>query len=307
MEGNVTLVGGQAEIRASAPDEFYVDVPAVWRASVFTLGAVLAIIAVLGIGSIVVDDLSGLPRLAVSIAVAVGPALLWLFLLYRTSRAHEASASPLAATLFVLGALLAAAVTRPILYELIDLNTWAAQASSAGRFTAMLLIGGAWHAFALYATVRYTVWQTPAFTRRTDGVLYGLAYAWGYAAALNLLFVLDNNGLTLLDGNLRLLTQPCSYLAAGAVMGYFLGKNRFEVMPFYFLPVGQVTIIGLIGLMSYIGIELNSIRLGLTQDGFSPWGGLIVNLLLLVLTITAAYGIIQRENALTQARLGLQT
>ncbi len=294
---------GQPEIRASAPETFYEDVPAVWRASILTFGVILLLVLGLAVGRLTAGELQGTTRLLVSVAVATAPPLLWALFLYQIAAHQQIAVAPLVLTIFVLGALIAAAVTRPVLFDLLDLDTWLSSTTVIRRFLSNILIGGFWHAFLLYGMVRYTVWRTEVFTHRTDGVLFAMAAAWGYALAINLLFVLDQDGLAILNGNLRLLAQQAAFLTPGIVLGYFLGRSRFEVMPAYYLPLGLAIAAGLNGLLLFAGAELNSIRLGFDQDGFSPWPGLVVSLLVMGFTFSAVYGIIRRDNALTRARL----
>ncbi|GAB4478459.1 MAG: hypothetical protein Kow00124_22920 [Anaerolineae bacterium] len=294
---------GQPEIRASTPRTFYEDLPAVWRASTLTFGVILLLVAGLAVGHLIIGEPQGTTRLLVSITAAAAPPLLWAAFLYQIAARQQTAVAPLVLTLFMLGALIAAAVTRPVLLDLLDLDTWLSSTTVIRRLLSNILIGGFWHAFLLYAMVRYTVWRTEVFTRRTDGVLFSMAASWGYALAINLLFVLDQDGLTMLNGNLRLLAQQAAFLVPGVVLGYFLGRSRFEVMPAYYLTLGLVIAAGLNGLLLFAGTELNSIRLGFDQDGFSPWPGLVVSLLAMGLTFFAIYGIIRRDNALTRARL----
>ncbi len=284
--------------------EFAEDVPPVWRASVLTFGLILILIVALAIANAVLPgELANKARFATSVVIALLPALTWLVLLYRTASRAQIELSTLLPTIFVLSVLLAAAATRPLLFDLIDLDTWLVSVNARNRFLGNILIGGFFHTFVLYAIVRYTVWHTPTFTRRVHGVLFELAAGWGYASTLNLLFVLDQGGLSLLNGGLKLIAQLCAYLAPSLILGYFLGRNRFEDMPFHYLSMGLVLSAAINGLLLYAGTELNNIRLGVDQDGFSPWPGLVFSIVALLLTFGAIYGLLTRHNNLTKARL----
>lgn len=281
------------------------DTRAVWQASVLTFGLVILLIVGIVVAGVVFDiEPSETGRLIVSTAVAVFPALIWLGLLYWYAAADGKAISTLVPTVFVLAALIAAAVTRPLIYDLINLDLWLSRASASERFMLTILIGSSTHVFLLYAIVRYTVWQTPVFEHRTDGVMFALVAGWGYAAAFNGLWVIDQGGLSMVNGNLRILTQTCAFLSGALVIGYFLGRNRFEEMAFYYLSAGMGLAAILNGLLLYAGTELNNIRVSvLGADGYSPWPGLVVNLLVMVLTFAATFGLIRRHNALTKARL----
>jgi RsiW-degrading membrane proteinase PrsW (M82 family) len=267
-------------------------------------GLLLLTIAGIGIaGQLITHEPQGTIRFIIGIGLSVLPGLAWLFFIYRNATRTHTEIPALLLIVFVLAALFAAAIVRPLLYSLINLDDWLASTTPSNRFLGSILIGGFSHAFVLYAIVRYTVWQTPAFTRRVDGVLYELAAGWGYTSAFNLLFVLDQGGLTLLNGSLRLITQTGAYLSASLIIGYFLGRNRFENLPFFYLGLGFVLAAIINGLLLYAGSELNNIRLGFDQSGFSPWPGLVVVLLVLALSFGTVYGLFRRHNALTKARL----
>ncbi len=284
---------------------FSENTPPLWRASTLTFGLLLLGVAGAGITNLVLPPATrDVPRLAIGIGYAVLPALIWLLTLYQAAARGRMEISPLLPTVFVLAALIAAAVTHPFLSDVLALNLWLTRTSQANRLLGNILINGSVNVFALYAIVRYTVWHTPIFTRRTDGILYALAAGWGYVTAINLLFVLDLGGLTLLNGSLRLVSQTCAYLAPSLVIGFVLGHNRFENLPFTYLPAGM-TVAGILnGVLLYTASELNSTRLDLTASGFSPWPGVVVNLIALAGTFWAIYGLLRRYNALTDARLG---
>ncbi len=120
---------------------------------------------------------------------------------------------------------------------------------------------------------------------------------------MNTLFVLESGGLVLVNGSFRLIAQMSAYLVGSLVIGFFLGRNRFEDMPVYYMSAGMTLAALLTGTLLYASAELNRIRLNLTSDGFSPWPGLVFSLAVLALTYGAVYGLLRRHNALTRARL----
>jgi RsiW-degrading membrane proteinase PrsW (M82 family) len=283
---------------------FVQDIPPVWQASAWMFGFLLLTILGIGIaGQFLSREPQGTIRFIISAGLSVLPALGWLFFVYRSAARTRTEIPNLVLIVFTLAALVAAAIVRPFLYSLINLDDWLTSTTPSNRFLGSILIGGAVHAFVLYSLVRYTVWQTPAFTRRVDGVLYGLAAAWGYASALDFLFVLDQGGVTLLNGSLRLITQTGAYLSTSLIIGYFLGRNRFENLPFFYLGLGFMLAATVNGLLLYAGSELNNIQLSFDQSGFSPWPGLVVVTLVLALSFGAIYGLFKRHNALTKARI----
>lgn len=286
---------------------FTEDVPPIWRASTLTFAVVLAVAAAIGVmAGIFGIELDGTGRIAASVTIAVLPGIAWMFFLYNSASRRGGDLSPLLPTIFVLAALIAAALTRPLLFELLQLDLWLTRTNALNRFFGNVLIGGPIHVFALYAIIRYTVWRTPTFEHRVDGLMFSLAAGWGYASMINALFVLDRNGLTLLNGGLFTLAHMGPYITPSLILGYFLGRNRFEDMPFYYLTAGVVLSIGLNGLLMYTASELNITRLRITADAFAPWPGFIVNMIVLALVYAAVFGLVRRHNHLTRARLGLE-
>ncbi len=279
---------------------------ALWRASASALGVVLLTIVAVTAASLLIPEPSQTLRLLVGITVSVLPVLVWGFSLYRFAAQDSSDISPLLPTIFVLAALIAAAISRPLLYDIIDLDGWLIRASASNQLTAHLLLGAPVHVFLLYAIVRFTVWRTPTFEHREDGLLFAVAASWGYSAAYNTLFVFDHGGLTLLGGSFRLLTQMAAFLAASLTVGYFLGRSRFEDMPFYYMPAGVAASIGLNAFVLYAGTSLNNIRLRLDSDGFSPWPGLVFSIVVMIASFATVYGLMRRLNRLTQGRIGVE-
>lgn len=280
------------------------DVRPVWRASLLTFGVIALMVAGIGVaGGLFRAQPEGTVRLAIGASVSVLPALVWLFALFRYSASDGTQLSSLVPIITVLAALVAAAIARPILLDLINLDSWLARAGPSERLTAHILVGSTIHITLLYAIVRYTVWRTPTFEHRVDGVVFAMAAGWGYAATMNLLFALEGGGLLLVNGSLRMIAQMAAYLSASLVIGFFLGRNRFEDMPLYYMSSGMTLAALVTGTLFYAGTELNRIRLNLVSDGFSPWPGLVLSLAALVITYSAVYGLLRRHNALTKARL----
>lgn len=280
------------------------DYPPLWRASMLTFAGLMLLAVVLAISNQVLSRGGQAVVNALPAAVVTGlPALLWLLFLYRGAARNGAPLSPLLPTVIVLAALMAAAIVRPFLYELVDIDSWFARTNAANRLLGNMLLPGMINAFVLYGLVRYTVWRTPAFARRVDGVLYTMAAAWGYGSMLLALSIIDLSEITLLNGSLRIVAQLCAYLAPSIIVGYFLGRNRFEDMEFSYLASGIGIAALLHGLLLYTSTELNNVSLSLSRDGFSPWPGLAISIVVVIAVYSAIYGLLMRHNALTRARM----
>ena len=124
---------------------------------------------------------------------------------------------------------------------------------------------------------------------------------------INALFIIDRNGLTFLNGGLHTLTHFAPYLAPSLILGYFLGRNRFEDLPFYYLTAGVALATFVNGLLLYVANELNLGPLRIASDGFAPWPGFIVNMIVLLIVYAAVFGLLKRHNSLTRARIGLDS
>ena len=268
------------------------------------LGALLLTVA----GLLIADLIFG-ARLNADMRILAGMAfvslspLVWITLYYRSSRRNRAGASPWPPLLFALGSLVAVAVTHPIFSSIIELELWLSRTNATNRFLAHILLNGFFHMFVLYALVRYLSWDHPSFDHRVHGLVLTLSACLGYATALNFFFIIDHEGLTILYGGLRLISQLCAFVAPALILGYFLGINRFEDMPFYYLSAGLLLSAVANGLLLYAGSELNYVGLSLTQTGFSPWPGFVASVLALVATGATIYGLLRRQNALARARL----
>lgn len=283
---------------------FYEDSPPVWRATELALLLILAaVIAVVIADAVLPDSTQRAIGSAIGAGFCVVPVLVWMGALYQAHARGRIDISPLLPTVLVLAALIAAALVRPFVIDLIGLSAWLARTSAVNRLLGNILIGGTAHAFVLYAVVRYMVWRTAAFSRRVDGILYCLAAGWGYSAAMNLLFVLDLGQISLLNGSLRLISHLSAYLATSLVIGLALGQNRFRDLPFYSLPASMTIAAALNGTLLFLASELNYTRLGFNRDGFSPWPGLIINLVFLLFTLLAVHGLLRRANAITRAQM----
>lgn len=283
---------------------FALDVPAFWQASALTFGVMAILTAATGItGSVLAETLAGTPSMILSMGLALLPGLIWLGLLFRIAARHGTPVSPLLPTLFILGALLAAAATRPLLYDLIGVPGWLARTTASNRLSGNILLNGFMTAFALYAIVRYTVWRTPAFSHRVDGPMFAVAAAWGYGSMFALLFVLDQEQIALLNGGLRIIVILCAYITPGFILGFFLGRNRFEDMPIYYLTSGVSLAAVINGFLLYAGVELNNVSPSISNDGYSPWPGIAISTVTLAATFAAVLGLISRHNSLTRGRL----
>jgi RsiW-degrading membrane proteinase PrsW (M82 family) len=235
---------------------------------------ILVILSLLG--NLILPPPPGSPfRLLTGLVQIVFPALAWLFFVYWQ---EARTGSALSAQLFAL-------------------REWLPTARTSTRLLENVLLVGFTHIALIYAVVRYTVWRTPAFARRTDGPLYTVGAGLGYATMLNLIFLLEGGGLDPVNGAFRFIDQTAAHLSASVVLGFYLGRNRFADLPAWYLPSGVGLAALVDGFMLYASAELNNTRLGLTRDAFSPWPGAIFSMLAGLIAFSAIYGIQRRINS----------
>ena len=283
---------------------FYEDLPEFWRVTAITFGIGIVVVTVLALSNIIAPpNIGTTARIVTGIGVCCVIPATWILLWYRLQSSKNTELSSFFLVVIIIGVLFAAAVTHPLSLSVFGLEQWFSRTSPTNRFVGSILLNGFFHLFVIYGMVRYFAWFHPSFTNRSYGVVLTLAACWGYATTLNIFYVIDHGGLNLLSGSLRLLSQLCAFVAPSIILGYFLGMNRFEDLPPYFLAVGLAVSACLNGLLLYAGSELNYVGLSLTQNGFSPWPGALVNLLSVLASSIIVSGLLRRQNALTRARV----
>jgi len=285
---------------------FAQDSPFLWRTFIISLIAAIVPAVILAIASQFVTDQQQTVSPWLAVILVVIPSSAWIARVYRRLQSSDLSFPIILPAVFIAGALVAAALSRPVLYDLIKIDVWLSNTTASNRFLADILIQGFFHSFALYAIVRYSVWRTPIFTRRSDGILFTLSAAWGYAPMLVVLITFSLGQLALRSGSLFVATRLLAYLVPAPVIGFFLGRNRFEDMPFYYLSAGVAIGAFLCGLTLYAGTELNNIAFNLAQVGYSPWPGLVFSIVAILGSFLAIAGLTTRQNSLTRARLHIE-
>lgn len=291
-------------IRDSAPELYYENDRDFWRASALSIGGVVLLVPILVILQVITDDYPPLMRLIISSIVSVIPPFLFLSDIQIRKRRHEKNYASLLIVLFILGALMAVAVTRPFLFQFIKLHEWLGITNAQNRLLSNILINAAWHSFLIFGVIRFGVWNSHLFKRKTDGLVFAYTSAWGYSAAYCLLLTLDYGALTVINGNFRLLTLHCNLISIATIIGYTMGKHKFERTPFFFLPLAMMIALIIGGLLLYACVELNTTSLSVDSSGYSPWPGIVVGVMAELALIYAAAGLIRREAKVIENRTG---
>ena len=284
--------------------QFYEDSRPLWQACIVTFGSlILAIVASATFSLVVNPSIADTPYTLPAIATASVPGLVWLVALYRNGRVWQNVLSPLIPLVAITGVLTAAAISHPYFRDVLKFSLWLSETTAVNRLLGNILLGGFFHTFIAFLVIRVSAWTNSSFHKRVTGIELTLSFTIGYAAMLEVLYVFDNGGLLVLSGTLRLISMLCGLAAPSLVLGYFVGISRFEDLPFVNMVIGFSVSAVLSGLMAYIASETGYVGLSLTQNGFSPWPGTVICLVITVGTFIAIYGLIQRQNHIAEARI----
>lgn len=256
------------------------------------IGIVLFAALVALVAGFAPPGLSGVGLVVASLVLALIPAAIWLVAFYRQDRV-EPEPKQMVFGVFVLGALLAAAVGQPLIRDLFQYQEWFRRDATLG-FLGSILIVGIVQEFCKYAAVRYTVFNSAEFDQPVDGIIYAAAAGLGYATTLNIQYVIGNGGVDLGIGSLRVSIEALSQASTAGVLGYFMGQARFKKMGPIWLPIGLVLAAILNGVISTVLDILPTLG---GRFGFNLWYGLIGAGLIAGVTFAILLTIINRLNA----------
>jgi len=256
---------------------------------------VLFAAAVAGLAALTNPVLDGVALIAVGVLLALVPAAIWLVAFYRQDRLEP---EPKRAVLgvFLLGGIMAEAIGQPLIRSLFHVQDWLYNSPLVGLFGSILVIGFV-QEFLKYAGVRYTIFNSPEFDERVDGIIYGAAVGLGYATMLNLRYVLENRGVDLGVGVIQIAITALAHASFSGVSGYFLGRAKFERMGAWWLPLGLTAAAALNGFASFV---LHRAPL-LGGFSYSPWPGLVVAAAVAGATFLLLFAVTRRLNAATLA------
>lgn len=269
------------------------------RPIIALVAIVLAFAFVLGLlGGTLSAVLTGPALIVAGLIVAAVPAAVWLVAFYRQDVLEPEPKRYVLGT-FALGAVVAEAIARPVLRELFGVQDWLHDAGLVTILGSILVVGFV-QEYLKYAVVRYTVYNSPEFDERVDGVIYGAAAGLGFATMLNLHYVVENGGVDIGAGAATVAVTALAHASYSGVMGSFLGRAKFERMGPVWLPLGLATAAGLNGVTSWVLRELPA----LGTFGYNAWAGLIGAALLAGGTFAFLFATLRRINRETVLRMG---
>jgi RsiW-degrading membrane proteinase PrsW (M82 family) len=272
-----------------------------WIASVaLVAGLVLFVLAVFALAPLFRTGLQGAGLVIAGVVLALVPAAVWLGVFYLQDRV-EPEPKRLLMGVFLLGALVANGVGQPLIQSYFRVNEWASSNFFLKLFAGIFIIGII-QEFLKYAAVRYSVYGSQEYDERIDGIIYGAAAGLGYATMLNITYVVGNGGVDLGIGAVRIAVTALAHASFSGVMGYFLGRAKFENRGPLWLPLGLLVSAVLNGIVTAAVGEIA--RSGLRT---TPLNGLVLSAAIAAATFVVLFVIIQRTNRATLAatRAGL--
>ncbi len=271
------------------------DRRSMWASGVVQIVGLLvfvgAVALIVSLGKLALD---GVALVMAGIALALIPALLWLGFFYQQDRL-EPEPKSFVLGVFLLGALLASAVGIPLVRDLFQVQGWMSRSTAVNVLGSILVIGFV-QEFLKYAAVRYSVYLSPEFDERIDGVVYGTAAGLGFATMLNIHYVTANAGVDLGVGVVRIAVTALAQASFAGLSGYFLGRAKFEEEPVWWLPLGVTIAAVLNGLFTFVRGEIVTVGLN-----YKPVNGLVLATVVALATFAMLYYLMRRANRLTLA------
>lgn len=265
----------------------------VWSSGAIEIGGVILFgIVVALLAWLIKPRLSGTPLIVIGTILAVIPAVIWMVFFYRQDRL-EPEPKQYVAGVFVLGILLCNGVAIPVIDRLFAVNHWLAT-NTLTHIVGSILVIGMVQEFLKYVAVRYSVYMTPEFDERIDGVVYGTAAGLGFATMLNVNYVIANGGVDLYMGIIRIVITTLAQASFAGITGYFLGRAKFEVEPVWWQSLGIVLAAVLNGLFTWARGEITQVGLNV-----NPWWGLVLAAGMAIVTFGVLWYLMRRANQIT--------
>lgn len=230
---------------------------------------------------------------AIGLILAIIPAIVWLAFFYRQDRL-EPEPRTMVVGVFLLGVLVATAIATPLVDRVFDVGSWLFESPLVHLAGGILVVGVVQEGLK-YLTLRLSVYDSREFDERTDGIIYGTAVGLGFATALNVAFVVESGGVDLGTGAIRVVLTSLAHASFGGVIGYFLGSQRFEPRPVWWMPAGVALAAVLNGLFFFLR---STVARGTIDDPLSvvaPWVGLVLAAILAAAITVALTALTRRE------------
>ena len=243
-----------------------------WQADIASIVLlILFVLAIFGLEAWLKPQFTPTTLVITGIIMALIPAAIWLAFFYRRDRL-EPEPKSLVLQMVILGSLLASAVGLPVVNGLFAVPTWLSSSPAWAQLLGGIFIVGMTQEFLKYAAVRFTVYYAPDFDESIDGIIYTTAVAIGFAVVLNINFVVSSGGVDLGSGAIRMVLTTLAQASFAGVVGYFLGRMKFEKRPLWWMPLGLMVAAALNGLFYFLRGSLSQGSLGTVNS----WLGLLL-------------------------------
>jgi RsiW-degrading membrane proteinase PrsW (M82 family) len=267
-----------------------------WQADVASVVLLVAfVIIVFVLDALIGDRLSGGALTFVGLLLAVVPAVVWLGFFYRRDRL-EPEPRTMVLGVFVLGVLVSTAIAIPLIDQVFDVGSWLFASPLVHLLGGILIVGMVQEGLK-YLTVRLSVYDSREFDERTDGIIYGTAVGLGFATALNVAFVVESGGVDLGTGAIRIVLTSLAHASFGGVIGYFLGRQKFEPRPIWWMPAGVALAATLNGVFFFLRTTVGRGTIEGPLQEVAPWIGLVLAAVLAAAVTAVLSTLIRRELA----------
>jgi RsiW-degrading membrane proteinase PrsW (M82 family) len=226
------------------------------------------------------------------VLMSLVPAVLWLAFFYQQDR-REPEPKGLVIEVFILGGLLAAAIGIPLVENVFAVSSWMYDNFWVNLAGAVLVIGFT-QEFLKYAAVRFSVYSLAEFDERTDGIIYATAAGLGFASVLNIAFIVNSGGANLGMAAIRIVLTSLAQASFAGITGYFLGVDKLDHKPAWWMPVGVLLAAVLNGLFFTLWGNLTAGRINSSGGFVNPWIGLVLAVVLAVSVMAVLSWLIRR-------------
>jgi RsiW-degrading membrane proteinase PrsW (M82 family) len=263
-----------------------------WRSLWGQVIALVVFVLIVYFGqALIKPEFSTLSLTLTGVILALIVSAIWLGFFYQQDRL-EPEPKGYVLGVFVLGALLAAALGTPFLDNVFHVSKWL-YTNTVTTILGSILVVGFTQEFLKYAAVRYSVYSSAEFDEATDGIVYATAAGLGYATVLNVQFVVANGGVDLGAGIIRMAIFALAHASFAGVTGYFLGRAKFESEPLWWMPTGITLAAVLNGLFFWLRGEIT--QSSSLTGSTNPWLGLALAAVVAIATTGALTWLIRRN------------
>ena len=164
-----------------------------------------------------------------------------------------------------------------------------------------ILVVGFVQEFLKYGAVRYSIYHSEEFDEPTDGVIYATAAGLGYAAVLNIQFVVSNGGVDLGAGVIRMAVVALAQASFSGITGYFLGRAKFESEKIWWMPLGITLAAVANGLFNWLRGRVVQTGVSLSGGSVNSWLGLALAAVMALAITGIILGLVRRSIRSAQA------